>query len=253
MFFFFNDTATTEIYTLSLHDALPIFQKALAEAAGAIRTQERARGEVLERIADSEARLHLALDVGYLGSWEYIPSTGLYVSSPTCRTNYGRRPDEPLTYRDVVSSIHPEDRLKQAEAMAEALANRTDLQVEYRVTWPDGSEHWIRVGGRTRIGPDGELSMVGFSQDVTERRLADERQSLLLHELNHRVKNTLATVQSVASLTRRSAEHGDPRAWDAFLGRLQGLAKTNDLLTSANWKGALLSDVQIGRASCRER
>src|SRR3712207_8219604 len=75
MFFFFNDTATTEIYTLSLHDALPIFQKALAEAAGAIRTQERARGEVLERIADSEARLHLALDVGYLGSWEYVPAT----------------------------------------------------------------------------------------------------------------------------------------------------------------------------------
>lgn len=218
-------------------------QTALAEAAAAIREQERARGEVLERIADSEARLQLALDVGYLGSWEYIPATGAYRNSPTCRANYGRGPDEPFTYDDLVSSIHPEDRQKQAEVFARALANRTDLHVEYRVIWPDGTEHWIRVGARTRIGPDGQLSLVGFSQDVTERRLADERQALLLHELNHRVKNTLATVQSVASLTRRSAENGDPRAWDAFLGRLQGLAKTNDLLTSASWKGALLRDV----------
>jgi two-component sensor histidine kinase/PAS domain-containing protein len=218
-------------------------QTALAEAAAAIRQQERARDEVLERIADSEARLHLALDVGDLGSWEYIPATGAYQSSQTCRTNYGRRPDEPFTYADLVSSIHPEDRPKQAEVFAEALAHRSDLHVEYRIIWPDGSEHWIRVGGRTRIAPDGQLSLVGFSQDVTERRLADERQALLLHELNHRVKNTLATVQSVASLTRRSAERGDPGAWDAFLGRLQGLAKTNDLLTSANWKGALLRDV----------
>jgi two-component sensor histidine kinase/PAS domain-containing protein len=218
-------------------------QKALAEAAESIRRQERVRDEVLERIADGEARLHLALDVGDLGSWEYIPATGAYISSPTCRTNYGRRPDEPLTYDELVASIHPDDRQKQAEVVAKALANRTDLQLEYRVIWPDGSEHWLRVGGRTRIGPDGLLSLVGFSQNVTERRLADERQALLLHELNHRVKNTLATVQSVASLTRRSAERGDPGAWDAFLGRLQGLAKTHDLLTAAHWKGALLEDV----------
>jgi two-component sensor histidine kinase len=218
-------------------------QKALAEAAESIRRQERVRDEVLERIADGEARLHLALDVGDLGSWEYIPATGAYISSPTCRTNYGRRPDEPLTYDELVASIHPDDRQKQAEVVAKALANRTDLQLEYRVIWPDGSEHWLRVGGRTRIGPDGLLSLVGFSQNVTERRLADERQALLLHEPNHRVKNTLATVQSVASLTRRSAERGDPGAWDAFLGRLQGLAKTHDLLTAAHWKGALLEDV----------
>jgi len=218
-------------------------QKALGEAAAAIRQQKKGREDALERIAESEARLRLALDVGHLGSWEYTPSTGVYASSPTCRTNYGRRPDEPFTYEDLVSSIHPEDRPKQAEVFAKAIADRTDLHVEYRVFWPDGSEHWIRVRGRTRVGPDGELLMVGFSQDVTERRLAEERQALLLHELNHRVKNTLATVQSVASLTRRSAEMGDPKAWDAFLGRLQGLAKTHDLLTSSQWVGALLEDV----------
>jgi two-component sensor histidine kinase len=85
--------------------------------------------------------------------------------------------------------------------------------------------------------------MVGVSQDITERRLAEERQALLLHELNHRVKNTLATIQSVASLTRRSAESNDPAAWNAFMDRLHGMAKTHDLLTATQWQGALLEDV----------
>ncbi|MCB5174528.1 sensor histidine kinase [Microvirga lenta] len=218
-------------------------RKALAEAATAIRMQKQSREEVIAHVAESEARLRLALNAGDLGSWEFTPSTGEFVTSATCRANFGRAADESFTYTDLVASIHPEDRAKQAEAVAEAMTNRTDLHVEYRVIWPDGSEHWIRVSGRTRIGTDGSLSMVGVSQNITERREADERQALLLHELNHRVKNTLATVQSIASMTRRSAEAGDPNAWDAFMGRLQGLAKTHDLLTSTNWNGALLENV----------
>lgn len=216
---------------------------ALVDASAAIRNQKQSREEVLAHVAESEARLRLALGAGELGSWEFTPSTGEFLTSAMCRANFGRAADEPFTYMDLVAAIHPDDRPKQAEAVAHAMANRTDLHVEYRVIWPDQSEHWIRVSGRTRLGPDGSLSMVGVSQDVTERREADERQGLLLHELNHRVKNTLATVQSVAAMTRRAAEAGDPQAWDAFIGRLQGLAKTHDLLTSTNWGGALLEDV----------
>ena len=217
--------------------------RTLIEAATNIRKHEQEREEALAQMAESEARLRLALNAGHFGSWEYTPAAGSFVASATCRANFGRGPDEPFSYADLVSSIHPDDRAMQAEAIAKAIATRTDLHVEYRALWPDGSEHWVRVSGRTRIGPDGALSMVGVSQDVTERRQAEERQALLLHELNHRVKNTLATVQSVASLTRRSAEGSDPEAWNAFLNRLQGLAKTHDLLTESQWQGALLEDV----------
>jgi PAS domain S-box-containing protein len=218
-------------------------RRALTDASTELRKHEQDREDALARMAESEARLRLALNAGHFGSWEFTPSTGVFLTSPTCRANFGREPDEPFTYADLVSSIHPDDRAMQAEAVAQAVANRTDLHVEYRTIWPDGSEHWIRVSGRTRIGPDGQLSMVGVSQEITERKLAEERQGLLLRELNHRVKNTLATVQSVASLTRRSAQNTDPTAWDAFMARLHGLAKTNDLLTSTHWQGALLEDV----------
>jgi PAS domain S-box-containing protein len=216
---------------------------ALAEASADIRTHERDREDVLAQMAESEARLRLALNAGHFGSWEFTPETGTFITSATCRANFGRGRDEPFTYADLVSSIHPDDRAMQAEAVAQAIATNTDLHVEYRTIWPDGSEHWIRVSGRTRVGANGQMSMVGVSQEITERKLADERQALLLHELNHRVKNTLATVQSVASLTRRSAENTDPAAWNAFMDRLHGLAKTHDLLTTTHWQGALLEDV----------
>jgi two-component sensor histidine kinase len=79
--------------------------------------------------------------------------------------------------------------------------------------------------------------LVGVAQDVTDRHRADERQRLLLHELNHRVKNTLATVQSIAFMTRRSP--GDAQTlWDRFADRLEALAKTHDLITSQGWSGA---------------
>ncbi|MBJ6127237.1 sensor histidine kinase [Microvirga splendida] len=216
---------------------------ALAEASSDIRRHERDREDVLAQMAESEARLRLALNAGYFGSWEFTPETGSFVTSATCRANFGRGRDEPFTYADLIESIHPDDRAMQAEAVAQAVATNTDLHVEYRAIWPDGSEHWIRVSGRTRVGANGQLSMVGVSQEITERKLADERQGLLLRELNHRVKNTLATVQSVASLTRRSAQNTDPAAWNAFMDRLHGLAKTHDLLTTTHWQGALLEDV----------
>jgi two-component sensor histidine kinase/PAS domain-containing protein len=221
-----------------------VIQRALAEASADIGQYQREREKAYGDSLESEAKLRLALSAGELGSWEYTPATGAFSASATCRANFGRFPEEPFTYQDLVGSIHPEDRPKQAAAVANAVETGTDLHVEYRVIWPDDGVHWIRVSGRILTDSEGRLTMVGVSQDVTERKRADERQRLLLHELNHRVKNTLATVQSVASLTRRSVSNeGDPALWDAFTGRLQGLAKTNDLLTASNWDGAYIEDI----------
>jgi two-component sensor histidine kinase len=78
--------------------------------------------------------------------------------------------------------------------------------------------------------------------ELEERRVADRRQKLLLHELNHRVKNTLATVQSIAYQTSRFT--GEPRQFRAaFEARLAALSKTHDLLTAQRWEGADLREV----------
>jgi PAS domain S-box-containing protein len=83
---------------------------------------------------------------------------------------------------------------------------------------------------------------VSAQRDVTERKRAEVRQRRLLAELNHRVKNTLAAVQSVAAQTARQTETADGfRA--SFQSRLMALARSHDMLTECGWEGASLREV----------
>jgi two-component sensor histidine kinase len=83
---------------------------------------------------------------------------------------------------------------------------------------------------------------------VTERRDAEQRQRLLVNELNHRVKNALATVQAIAAQSLRGADVA-PEARERFLARLMALARANDLLVAENWEGAGLMAIAVEVAS----
>ena len=93
---------------------------------------------------------------------------------------------------------------------------------------------------------DGEHRITSVSivlQDVTERIRAEKARELLVRELNHRVKNTLATVQSIAVVTLRQSG-ADPKRLSVDLeARLQALARAHDLLTAHAWEATDLSDV----------
>lgn len=90
---------------------------------------------------------------------------------------------------------------------------------------------------------NGRLTSVNWQiLDVTERARAEETQRLLVGELNHRVKNTLATVQAIASQTlRHTASPADFST--AFMGRIQSLARAHSLLSNATWRGAGLAEL----------
>jgi two-component sensor histidine kinase len=93
--------------------------------------------------------------------------------------------------------------------------------------------------------------VVGAILDVTERKRFEEHLRLLIDELNHRVKNTLATVQSIAAQTLRSSG-SDAEARDAFEARLIALSSAHNVLTRRNWEGATLPDiVQVALAPHR--
>jgi PAS domain S-box-containing protein len=90
------------------------------------------------------------------------------------------------------------------------------------------------------------VGLHAIARDVTERRRAEERQQLLVNELNHRVKNTLALVQGLALQSfREDREPGEARA--AFQQRLAALAAAHDLLTREHWEGATLDEL-VGQA-----
>jgi two-component sensor histidine kinase len=96
--------------------------------------------------------------------------------------------------------------------------------------------------GRAAYDDDGTpVRMTGVSLDNTARKTADEGRRLLLDELNHRVKNTLATVQSIALQSVRMA---DAATFEhTFLSRIAALAQAHDLLTEVAWEGADLNEV----------
>jgi two-component sensor histidine kinase len=106
----------------------------------------------------------------------------------------------------------------------------------------DGSYRWFLARAEPMRDETGGIDgWFGSSTDIHEIKQAEEHRTTLIHELNHRVKNTLATVQSLATNSLRSGEVEKART--AFEGRLLALSKTHDVLTRENWGGAKLHEV----------
>jgi PAS domain S-box-containing protein len=95
--------------------------------------------------------------------------------------------------------------------------------------------------------PDGSVTHLAVTRDISARKRAEEHQKLLINELNHRVKNTLASVQSITVQTLRTAATAES-AKEALEGRLLALSRAHDVLTRENWEGAGLREI-IGQAA----
>jgi two-component sensor histidine kinase len=144
-----------------------------------------------------------------------------------------------------VDAIHPADQPRM-RAAAETAAQGGNFDIEYRVLRPDGGERWIRdVGFPILDAQGGSGRLGGLARDITAAKAAEERQEMLLGELNHRVKNTLATVHSLALQTARTSG-GDSDLLRRFLAdfqaRLLALSRGHDLLTARTWRGATLEE-----------
>ena len=92
---------------------------------------------------------------------------------------------------------------------------------------------------------DGERFFTGIVRDITERKRFEERQRLLVAEIDHRAKNLLATIQAMALLTRSDARSVRDYA-ETLIGRLQAMARAHDLLARDKWEGARLHDLIAG-------
>jgi PAS domain S-box-containing protein len=139
---------------------------------------------------------------------------------------------------DLASGV-PEAETAEALAAGRAQDERWHLR-------KDGSRFWANGLLMPLRGDDGALlGFLKILRDRTAEREAEERRELLINELNHRVKNSLATVQSVAVQTLRNAK--DTREASAlFEARLMALARAHDVLTQENWEGARLKAIVAG-------
>ena len=139
---------------------------------------------------------------------------------------------------------HPDDADPDREAFRKQINGELEFySVEKRLLRPDGRMIWLSVRSTPVRSDNGQLLyVVRVVQDITERKAAERRQKLLIDELNHRVKNTLATVQSLASQSARGAP--TPALFrEAFEGRLIALSKAHDQLTVHHWESADLREL----------
>jgi PAS domain S-box-containing protein len=200
---------------------------------------ERRRAEAALR--ESEARYRATQEHAGVGIGE-VDAEGRFLrvnGALAAITGYAK--DE-LLGRTVFDVTHPDDARGERGEFARLVAGGTDTYAREKryLRKGDGAERWVEVAATAVRDPAGRfLYGVRVVQDVTDRKLADARQRLLLDELNHRVKNTLAVVLAMARQTAAGA--GDLAGFRAaFEGRLRALAAAHDLLAAGGWARARL-------------
>ncbi|HMR34068.1 MAG TPA: PAS domain-containing protein [Geminicoccaceae bacterium] len=190
-----------------------------------------------------EARLRLALEAGRMGVFDVDVDNQRLIWDDLERQLYGVEPgDTPKTPGQALELIHVEDREACRRAIEAAAASLSDYRIEFRVAPPEGGMRWLAQRGMVLRNAQGGLRLTGVDWDITERKLLEERQHLLIGELNHRVKNLLAVMQSIVQQSGRHAPTAEALQ-QALHGRLRAMAVAHEILATRQWGGAELQAV----------
>ncbi|WP_201863628.1 PAS domain-containing protein [Microvirga soli] len=196
-------------------------------------------------LRESEERLALAQRAARIGVFDWDVSSGVITWTPEQEQMFGIEVGSfEENYEGWSSRVHPADVAAFEKNFREAVPRGDqELAFAYRIVLPDGS--FRHIEGRMVIfyAPDGAPKrIIGVNIDVTKHKQAEHRQQLLIRELHHRVKNTLATVQAIVGSTARTASSID-EFYQGFVGRIVSLARTHNLLTEDLWQKAALEDL----------
>jgi PAS domain S-box-containing protein len=134
--------------------------------------------EAADQMVNLYRRLDLALRASGFGVWELDPASPTFTWNDRMFEIYGRRREEfPATRAAWLECLHPDDRAAAAALVTRVLAGEIPAyDTEYRITWPDGTEHYIEAHGylqRSALGAP--LCLVGLSRDITVRQQLEQR------------------------------------------------------------------------------
>ncbi|RIA47687.1 PAS domain-containing protein [Dichotomicrobium thermohalophilum] len=200
--------------------------------------------ELQQALRESEARLRMAMAAGEIGVWDWDIASGRvrWSENLSCFMRM-----EPQVYEGRIENfrdfLHPDDRDRVEAAIQDALAGKSDYQIEFRMQNPEGRVRWTETRAIVLRDRDGRPTrMIGVDMEITRRKAEEAHRDLLAAELNHRVKNILALVEATMMLTWHSAP--SPEAFrDAFSARLHAIARGNDLLVQSEWRPVHLANV----------
>lgn len=203
---------------------------------------ERKRAEIALR--ESENRFQQFANASSSGLWIRDAETlRMEFVSPSIATIYGTEPDALLgDIKYWAAMVLPEDRETAGHHIAQACHGDPAIH-EFRIRRDDGSFRWIRDTDFPLFDENGNVQRVGgIAEDVTETKMAVEHQGVLLHELQHRVRNIMAVIRSMA--VRSADGAADVEDYKTSLaGRLLALARVQTLLTRQANAGGWMRDI----------
>jgi two-component sensor histidine kinase/DNA-binding NarL/FixJ family response regulator len=198
------------------------------------------------RIRESEERIRLASEAAEFGTYDYhVASDSMHCSAHLKRLLGCDTPGE-MSLTAFLQLVHPDHRSAVgATVLNTAIDEQSLLEVEFK-TSSQAKSRWVLNRGRAvRItGANGQslVRVAGTILDITARKALEERQKLLVAELDHRVKNILANVRAMAGLAGRKAKSVDEFV-KALDGRLLAMANAHNLLSVASWRDAELMEL----------
>lgn len=213
-----------------------------------LKDEARVRARTAAALMREEWRHALTLEAGKVGSWVWDIPAGEITCNDTFRRVLGLADGGAVRVEDVAAAVAPAERKALTSKIINSLKTGVDFEAEVRAL---ASGTWLSMRGRVyqRDGAGRAMVMMGVCIDISDSKQNAEHTKLLLRELNHRVKNTLAMIQSVARQTLR--QNPDPQQFlEAFSGRLRTISDAHLLLADRDWSGVQLHEVvaaELGR------
>jgi PAS domain S-box-containing protein len=224
-------TALLLICTVGILSA-PYMRRSLAELTRTLQQRE-----------ESQMSLQLAMDAAHLGSWQYDALHHVVSGDARYKEIFDVAENE-APIEEIMERVNPEDAERVLSTIRAALDSgqleRSPTQFRLR---RDGKARWVETKGLAHFeGADRErlVRFIGTVADITERKEREEKERLLMEEINHRTKNMLGVMHAIA---KETATQTPEDFIERFSGRIRALSANQDLLVRNAWDGVEIEDL----------
>jgi PAS domain S-box-containing protein len=196
------------------------------------------RKEAEALLKESKTRLSDALAAGLVVAFEWDAATGRSQRSDNADRIMGVVEDG-----QFLRHVHLDDRGNFIALIRKLSPDNPSYALIFRFVRPDGRQVWLEETARGEFDSTGRLLRInGLTRDITERKELEDHKNTLISELDHRVKNVLATVLTVASRTQETSSSMSEFI-AALEGRIKSMATTHELLSHRRWQGIPLAEL----------
>jgi len=207
-----------------------------------VRERTAALEQSTAQLRQSEEHLRLASEAAEFGTYDYNAAAGRFYWSPHLRRIVGMAEDAQLTLEAALGFVHSDHRDAVRQHMLGEREQAGRRELEFKVVRADGQMRWLLDRGQAVQDNGGAARVTGTILDITERKLTEERQRLLMAELDHRVKNILSNVGAIAHLSSHRATSVGAFV-EALDGRIRAMSRAHTLLRRGAWGRTNLADL----------